>query len=88
MVVDKEKLKANVQDCLNKQEQVTLAEVLAVHPLELGLAELLGYMVLASKAQAADFAEDKLEQLVFSRDGRKLQAVCQQITFRRGAGRF
>ena len=88
VVVDKEKLKANVQDCLNKQEQVTLAEVLAVHPLELGLAELLGYMVLASKEQAADFAEDRLEQLVFSRDGRKLQAVCQQITFRRGAGQF
>ena len=88
VVVDKEKLKANVQDCLNKQEQVTLAEVLAVHPLELGLAELLGYMVLASKEQAADFAEDRLEQLVFDRDGRKLQAVCQQITFRRGAGQF
>ena len=88
VVVDKEKLKANVQDCLNKQEQVTLAEVLAVHPLELGLAELLGYMVLASKAQAADFGEEKLERIVFARDGRKLQAVCQQITFRRGAGQF
>jgi translation elongation factor EF-1beta len=88
VVVDKEKLKANVQDCLNKQEQVTLAEVLAAHPLELGLAELLGYMVLASKEQAADFGEEKLERIVFARDGRKLQAVCQQITFRRGAGQF
>ena len=88
VVVDKEKLKANVQDCLKQREQVTLAEVLAVHPLELGLAELLGYMVLASRERAAGFDEDKLERLVFDRDGHKLQAVCQQITFRRGAGQF
>jgi hypothetical protein len=37
---------------------------------------------------AAAFAEDKLEHIVFARDGHKLQAVCEQITFRRGAGSF
>ena len=88
VVVDKEKLKANVQACLQERAEVTLAEVLAVYPLEHGLAELLGYMVLASKEQAAAFAEDKLEHIVFARDGHKLQAVCEQITFRRGAGSF
>ncbi len=87
VVVDKEKLQANVADLLAEREAVTLAEVLAVHPLELGLAELLGYFVLASK-EAAAFTEDQLERIIFERDGRKLLAVCQQITFRRGAGRF
>ena len=88
VVVDKEKLKANVQACLQERAEITLAEVLADYPLEYGLAELLGYMVLASKEQAAAFAEDKLEHIVFARDGHKLQAVCEQITFRRGAGSF
>lgn len=87
VVVDKEKLRANVADLLAQREQVTLAEVLAVHPLELGLAELLGYMVLASQ-DTAEFTEDRLDRIVFERDGRKLLAICQQITFRRGAEYF
>lgn len=87
VVVDKEKLKAHVADLLAERDEVTLAEVLAVHPLELGLSELLGYLVLASR-DAAGFTEDRLERLVFERDGRKLLAVCQQITFRKGAGAF
>ncbi|MCR5756472.1 MAG: DUF3375 domain-containing protein [Selenomonas sp.] len=85
VVVDKEKLKAHVADLLQERNEVTLAEVLAVYPLELGLAELLGYLVLASR-DAAEFTEERLEKIVFERDGRKLQAVCQQVIFRKGAG--
>lgn len=89
VVVDREKLRAHVADLLQEREEVTLAEVLAVHPLELGLAELLGYLVLASRQEeTAEFTEDKLERIVFERDGHKLLAICQQITFRRGAGEF
>lgn len=88
VIVDREKLRKNVRECLREREEVTLAEVLAVHPLELGLAELLGYLVLASREQSADFAEDKLDRIIFSRDGHKLLAVCQQIIFRRGEGQF
>jgi len=87
VIVDREKLKANVADLLQERNAVTLAEVLAVHPLQLGLAELLGYLVLASR-DTAFFTEDKLDRIIFERDGRKLLAVCQQITFQKGAGQF
>ena len=83
MVIDKAKLRRHVTDMLKERPQVTLAEVLAVHPLEQGLSELLAYFVLASKTQDA-FSQDKLERILFERDGRKLLTVCQQVTFGRG----
>lgn len=83
VVIDKAKLRRYVTDMLKERPQVTLAEVLAVHPLEQGLSELLAYFVLASKTQDA-FSQDKLERILFERDGRKLLTVCQQVTFGRG----
>ncbi len=83
VVIDKEKLRGNIQELLRERPQVTLAQVLAVHPLQQGLSELLAYFVLASKTDNA-FNQEQAERILFERDGRKLLAICQQVTFGKG----
>ena len=83
VVIDRAKLRRNVEEMLKERPQVTLAEVLAVHPLKQGLSELLAYFVLASKSRDA-FGAEKMERILFERDGRKLLAVCEQVSFTRG----
>ena len=83
VIVDREQLQANVNDLLAERPEVSLAEVLAVHPLQQGLPELLGYLVLASHEEAEAFDSSALERILFERDGQKLMAVCNRVTFRR-----
>jgi hypothetical protein len=46
--VDKERLGAHIRRALQTQSQVSLADVVAAHPLERGLAELVTYVSLAA----------------------------------------
>lgn len=84
--IDPDKLRPNVAGVLAGRASVSLAEVLAVHPLQQGLSELMGYLVLASR-QSGDgeqaFDSSQLEHILFERDGRQLLAVCDQVIFRR-----
>ena len=84
--IDPDKLRPNVAGVLAGRPSVSLAEVLAVHPLQQGLSELMGYLVLASR-QSGDgeqaFDSSQLEHILFERDGRQLLAVCDQVIFRR-----
>ena len=83
VIVDREQLQANVRDLLAERPEVTLSEVLAVHPLQQGLSELLGYLVLASHEEAEAFDNRALERILFERDGQKLMAICNRVVFRR-----
>lgn len=83
VIVDRQQLQANVCDLLAERPEVTLSEVLAVHPLQQGLPELLGYLVLASHEEAEAFDSSALERILFERDGQKLIAVCNRVVFRR-----
>lgn len=83
VVVDRQKLQVHVDELLAERPEVTLREVLAVHPLELGLPELLGYFVLASHETREAFDAQSLERILFERDGRKLLAICDNVIFRR-----
>lgn len=86
VIVDREKLQENVAELLTERPEVTLAEVLAVHPLQQGLPELLGYLVLASHAASEAFDSSTLEHIIFERDGHRLMAVCDKVVFRRNQG--
>jgi Trp operon repressor len=46
--VDKTRLQAQIWRALQSQDQISLAELVATHPLELGLAELVTYLSIAS----------------------------------------
>ena len=48
MHVDKILLRARIRKLLQTRTQVSLAEILAVHPLDQGLAEVVAYMSLAA----------------------------------------
>jgi hypothetical protein len=50
IVVDKARLRAGIQQALYRQPQVTLRELLAMDPLQQGLAELVAYLELAHTA--------------------------------------
>jgi hypothetical protein len=47
--VDREQLRSHVRRALQGRAQVSLAELLELHPLELGLAELVTYLALAAE---------------------------------------
>lgn len=45
--VQMELLKQHILDCLEKQQSVTLAQIVEAYPTRLGLAELVTYLVIA-----------------------------------------
>ena len=83
VIVDRKKLQENIEELLAERPEVTLSEVLAVHPLQQGLPELLGYFVLASHEVSEAFDSSALEHILFERDGHRLMAVCDRVVFRR-----
>ncbi len=54
IVVDKARLRGNIQRALRRMEQVTLTQVLADEPLQHGLAELVAYLELAHAGAVPD----------------------------------
>jgi hypothetical protein len=61
-VIDKGALAQHIRQALQQRAQITLAELLAQHPLQKGLAELVAYLQLAAEQGAAvvDDAEDDI----------------------------
>jgi len=57
VVVDRGQLERNVRQTLGTRTQVTLPELLALHPLKQGLAELMTYLAIASESSSATFDE-------------------------------
>jgi hypothetical protein len=54
IAVDKARLRATVLRALRRQPQVTLRDLLAAEPLQLGLAELVSYLELAHSSAGSD----------------------------------
>lgn len=57
IVVDKARLRTNVQQALRRSAQVTLRELLDAAPLQQGLAELVAYLELAHAGHGAPAAD-------------------------------
>jgi hypothetical protein len=83
-VVDKAKLQANVRAMLAGRSQVTLQEVIQAHPVQQGLAEVVGYLSLAALDAGAVFDEDNPEAVTWRDDqGVEKSATLPRVIFSR-----
>ncbi len=80
--IDRTRLRAQVRALLQRRERVTLADVLAAHPLQHGLAELVGYFAVASEDRKA-VIDEASPQLVSWSDatGRSRSASIPLVVF-------
>ena len=82
--VDKDKLKDRIGFLLQAQNSISLSEIIEHYPLELGLSELITYMVIAGDNENASFKADK-QALVQWQDenGKQKIARFDEIIFQR-----
>ncbi len=66
--VDRLKLKAIIRAFLQTKDQVGLEDILARHPLEKGLAELVAYLSIAGEDEKAVFDEEQTQQVSWTDD--------------------
>jgi hypothetical protein len=82
--IDKERLRENVRQALREREQVTLAELVQMHPLQHGLAELVIYLSLASEDRRASVDEAQTQDLSWTDSrGRARRATLPLVVFLR-----
>jgi hypothetical protein len=80
--IDKQRLKAQVRQCLQTQQQVSLADVIAQHPLQHGLAELVAYLSIAGSDRRALFDDSHQDRICWQdEDGHWRQAQLPRIIF-------
>lgn len=84
VTIDKPRLRAQIRQLLQNRQQVTLAEVVARHPLEQGLVELVAYLSIAAGDRHALFDDDHPERIGWcDHDGRLRQASLPRVIFTR-----
>ena len=84
VVIDPVLLRKNIRRALGRRPQVTLAEVIAGHPLEHGLAELLAYLRVASSLPHTVDEEARDQVSWQTDDGRVRRAVMPRVILMRG----
>lgn len=82
VIVDRTKLSQNIRKALQKQNQVSLGELVTRHPLRHGLAELLTYLQLAGEWPHTAVDEEHEERIEWeSAGGIKRLATLPRIIF-------
>lgn len=82
--VDRLKLKGIIRNCLQTRDQVSLVTVLAEHPLEKGLAELVTYLSLAAEDEKALFDDTRKDRISWTdANGTARQAEFCAVIFNR-----
>ena len=82
--VDRLKLKGIIRNCLQTRDQVSLVTILAEHPLEKGLAELVAYLSLAAQDENAVFDEARKDRISWTdENGIVRQALFASVIFNR-----
>jgi hypothetical protein len=84
--VDKERLGGHIRRALQTNSQVSLADVIAAHPLEQGLAELVTYVSLAA-SDSTSVIDDSQEQTLtwIDEDGTVREGTLPLVVFCRPA---
>jgi len=83
--VDRNRLAQHVRQTLQTRLQVSLAELVAAHPLEQGLAELVTYFSLAASDQTAVVDDTQRQTILWAdKEGRRRQATFPMVVFTRG----
>jgi flagellar motility protein MotE (MotC chaperone) len=84
VTIDRPRLQAQIRRLLQSRSQITLAEVVARHPLRHGLAELVAYLSIAGSDAHALFDEEHPERIDWcDQDGRLRQANLPRVIFTR-----
>ena len=82
--VDKERLRDQIRQLLQARAAVSLREVIDRFPVELGLTEIVSYLVIASEDNLADFSSEETERLVWRDEtGKAMAAKAPKIIFHR-----
>jgi Protein of unknown function (DUF3375) len=82
--VDKARLAGHIRRALQTQRQISLADLVASHPLEHGLAELIAYFSLAAEDRGAIIDEDRSQTIVWTdASGQPRQATLPTVIFTR-----
>ena len=85
--VDKRRLQAQIWHALQRRDQVALSDVVAEHPLQLGLAELVAYLSIASEDPESMIDDDcKVAINWTDAEGFVRQATMPRIVFVRQSG--
>ncbi|TNJ34152.1 DUF3375 domain-containing protein [Prosthecochloris vibrioformis] len=86
VIVDRAELLQNIRKALQEQQQVSLGELVACHPLHHGLAELLTYLQLAGEWPGIA-VDEKIEERIAWESGEhtKREAKLPRIIFVRNA---
>jgi hypothetical protein len=82
--VDRAALQANIRRALQTRNQISLTELVTIHPLRLGLAELVTYLAIASEDDDALIDDASTEQLYWvDGTGATRQATLPRVVFTR-----
>lgn len=82
--VDKEKLKDRIGYLLQTLDKITLSRIIELYPLELGLSELITYLVIASESPQAAFYPEEAEEVSWTDEtGKRRVAKLTSIIFQR-----
>jgi len=82
--VDRQALEAGIRRALQDRDQISLAELLEVQPLEQGLAELVTYLAIAAEDGAGLIDDSKIQTVTWHQaDGRQRQARMPLVVFSR-----
>jgi hypothetical protein len=82
--VDKEKLKDRIGYMLQTQDKIELSQIIEHYPLDLGLSELITYLVIASETPRATFYPDDLTEVSWNdEEGKRRMAKMAKIIFQR-----
>ena len=83
--IDEEILKRNIKDILKHETQVTLKEISEKHRIRRGIAEVVGYMHIASKEKKHSIDENETEEILVEnyQSQKKFLINIPQITFHR-----
>lgn len=84
VVVDRAELSRHIRQALQERSQISLAELVALHPLHLGLSELLAYLQLASGRPNTAVDEESIEFIEWQlEDGSYRRVRLPRIIFAR-----
>jgi hypothetical protein len=84
VVVDDVQLRGRIEVLLENRRQISLAELLFVHPVQQGLAELLAYLAIAARDthHTIDEATHDMVTLRTDSDGRMVHIAIPHVLFR------
>jgi hypothetical protein len=81
--IDKEELKANINECLRYKSQISLTEVFEKFPTEKGLLDVVGYFSLMNEEIKYILYDDKKDTLIISskESGKKYKITIPNLVF-------